>query len=82
MTTSCKARARHLQQQAEAERRVELFAHRRDKAQRAAEEEERDSGSDNSHMDFEAYEELDDEDDGGYRRPSVVGGTVALPFRD
>ena len=46
------------------ERRVELFAHRRDKAQRAAEEEERDSDSDNSHMDFEAYEELDDEDDG------------------
>ena len=57
-------RARYLQQQAEAERRVELFAHRRDKAQRAAEEEECDSGSDNSHMDFEAYEELDEEDDG------------------
>ena len=57
-------RARYLQQQAEAERRVELFAHRRDKAQRAAEEEECDSGSDNSHMDFEAYEELGEEDDG------------------
>ena len=55
-------KARSLQQQAEHERRVELFAHRRDKAQRAAEEEECDS--DNSDMGFEACEELDEEDDG------------------